>query len=715
MDVSVIHLLAIMFSGLSVWVNAETVLGGAKIISLGKTYNAKVPDNTFQNQFLDTHSQPVANLKQHGDKYTFDLTIDRRYAFKPPIRKAPFSSVGEPWPLPKHYRSERGAALNLKKSTFKISVLNKSCDILTEAIKRYKAIIENHIIEEQYDFTYNFNEKIFNDHKKLEETKYSHVTKMADLEIYVAEEDCGYPHIDMKESYKLIVRPHITRLTAGQVWGALRGLETFSQLLFRKRDTEEVYSRVTEIEDEPRFPHRGILIDTARHFIYKNTIRDVLDGMAYNKMNVLHWHIVDDNSFPYKSEVFPKLSEKGAYHSTLVYTINDIKEIVEYARYRGIRVIPEFDTPGHTFSWLGYPEIKSTCYVGNVPIQGPMGPINPAQNETYSFLAKLFSEIYNVFPDNFVHLGGDELHSTCWATNPQIVAFLQTNGGIPAYEARSNAANYINKAIGYYFKRLISTLKTTASEKQQRKSFIMWEDVLKNTGDVPADSILQVWLGRQQNVRALNQRGYRALYSSCWYLDSYKKHVLWPEYYKCDPSPYITEQEEKGKVLGGEACVWTEYITTDTLMSFMWPRASAPAERLWSPKTTTDIVSAQRRLQEQRCRMIYRGLPTGHISGPDYCLRPSGKEDGPLVGSLQETRDTVRGAVKSAAEPSLIADDTLERKQLSLVVLSHYHNYMPLINIMLTLIGVYLILIASKLWKKKFRKNNVCPKLVSLK
>ncbi|XP_045215847.2 beta-hexosaminidase subunit alpha-like isoform X2 [Mercenaria mercenaria] len=661
-----------------------------------------IPPNSYLDQFLREHSKPIVRLKS-GRETSFELNIDSRYNFNPPIKTAPFSSTGEPWPLPKKYQSENEKVLKLDKEQFKIEVLNKSCDILMEAIKRYTKIIQNHIIEEHYEFVYNFDEKTFTDRKRQEERKYNEVENMPNLEIDVAEEDCGYPHIDMKESYTLVVRPDITRLTADQVWGAVRGLETFSQLLFRKWRTDEVYAKVTEIEDGPRFPHRGILMDTSRHYIHKNTIKNVLDGMAYNKMNVLHWHIVDDNSFPYQSEVFPKLSEKGAFHPDLVYTIDDIKELVEYARYRGIRVVPEFDTPGHTFSWLGYPEIKSTCYTGDTPLKGPMGPINPAQDKTYMFMSKLFSEIYNVFPDSFVHLGGDELHSTCWATNPAIRAYLQEHGNIPAYEARTNAGRYVDKAVGYYFKRLIETLETAAREKQQKKSFIMWEDVLKNTDKVPLDSILQVWMGRPSNVLSLNERGYRALYSSCWYLDHYKTMPMWPDYYNCDPSPYNSEAEEKGKILGGEACLWAEYITTDTLMSFMWPRASAPAERLWSSRSTTNIANAAMRLQEQRCRMIFRGLPTGHISGPDYCLRP---KDGSFNWNEKDQ-------FNAAAEPEaqFAVKNSKDENNISIFVLSQYHHYLPVMNIVLTLAGLYIIICVSGCRKRRghfsiFQSNN---------
>lgn len=118
-----------------------------------------------------------------------------------------------------------------------------------------------------------------------------------------------------------------------------------------------------QIYDKPRMPHRGLLLDTSRHFIPVDDILLILDGMSYNKLNVFHWHIVDDNSFPYESSAFPKLSLKGSYHPTMVYSAYNIRKIIEYARIRGIRVIPEFDTPAHTTSWgQGHPELLTQCY-----------------------------------------------------------------------------------------------------------------------------------------------------------------------------------------------------------------------------------------------------------------------------------------------------------------------------------------------------------------
>uniref|UniRef100_H2YUW0 beta-N-acetylhexosaminidase n=1 Tax=Ciona savignyi TaxID=51511 RepID=H2YUW0_CIOSA len=162
------------------------------------------------------------------------------------------------------------------------------------------------------------------------------------------------PSLDMKEGYVLDVGPH-PMLNASSVWGVLRGLETFSQLIWED-PTGQMVANQTHIIDEPRYAHRGVLLDTARHFLPVNVILENLEAMSYNKFNVFHWHIVDAQSFPYVSTVYPNLHLKGSYSSmNLVYTPEMIAEVIEFGRLRGIRVVPEFDTPGHTYSWgLGY-------------------------------------------------------------------------------------------------------------------------------------------------------------------------------------------------------------------------------------------------------------------------------------------------------------------------------------------------------------------------
>ncbi|KAF8570184.1 hypothetical protein P879_04808 [Paragonimus westermani] len=229
-----------------------------------------------------------------------------------------------------------------------------------------------------------------------------------------------WPSSEMDESYDLLVDSGAIYLIANETWGALRGLETLSQLMWRTSDKTQVYVNRTHISDRPRFAHRGLLVDTSRHYISKSVLFTNLEAMAYNKLNVFHWHIVDDNSYPYQSQLFPSLSKKGAYNERQVYTPQDIKEVVEFARLRGIRVIPEFDIPGHTRSLAyGKPEILSQCRSSGEPTIH-FGPLNPFSSETYRFLSQLLAEITDLFPDEYVHLGGDEVESVCWDSDPEV-------------------------------------------------------------------------------------------------------------------------------------------------------------------------------------------------------------------------------------------------------------------------------------------------------
>ena len=173
----------------------------------------------------------------------------------------------------------------------------------------------------------------------------------------------------------------------------------------------------TTIEDVPRFPYRGVMLDSSRHFLSMKVLIDMLDLMEMNKINSFHWHLTDDPSFPIEIIGFPNMTKYGAYDSeTHVYTPQDVRRIIEEARIRGIRVIPEFDLPGHTKSWeLGHPGLLTPCEDENGTKTGIYGPMDPTLNSTFTFLDKFFEEIVKRFPDKYLHIGADEISlESCW-------------------------------------------------------------------------------------------------------------------------------------------------------------------------------------------------------------------------------------------------------------------------------------------------------------
>lgn len=431
------------------------------------------------------------------------------------------------------------------------------------------------------------------------------IGQILQLDVFLTGQCEGMPHFSMDETYYLTVtNPSRASLQARSVWGIMRGLETFSQIVYPYNDTHFVVNR-TEINDAPRFSHRGLLIDTSRHFIPIHSIIDTLDAMAYNKMNVLHWHIVDDQSFPFVSRTFPDLSDFGSFNpETHTYNPSDVARVIEEARQRGIRVLPEFDTPGHTQSWgKAYPELLTPCYNGATP-NGKLGPMNPILNSTYRFLKEFFDEVTRVFPDQYLHLGGDEVPFNCWKSNPNITDFMKN----------LKMKGQYGKLEEYYIQKLLGIIQ------EFRKSYIVWQEVFDNGVEVAPDTVVHVWRDPQEpELKKVTGEGYHALLSTCWYLDYISYGSDWKKYYTCDPQRFDGTPTMKQLVLGGEACIWGEWVDSTNLISRTWPRASAVAERLWSPASLVDPEAATERFEEHRCRMIRRGIHAEPSNGPGYC------------------------------------------------------------------------------------------------
>jgi hexosaminidase len=428
------------------------------------------------------------------------------------------------------------------------------------------------------------------------------------------------------ESYTLELTPARATLTARTPLGVLHGLQTFLQLVEPAPAGFAV--PVLSIHDEPRFAWRGLLIDVCRHFIPLDVMKRNLDGMAAMKMNVLHWHLSDDEGFRVESKKLPKLHELGSQGQ--YYTQAEIREFIGYARDRGIRVVPEFEMPGHSRSIVvGYPELASQ--------PGPYPPgrvardataLDVTQEKTYKFLDKLIGEMASLFPDAYLHIGGDEVDDKPWNSNPKIQEFIHAHGMKD------------NRDLQAYFNKRLENIVS-----KHGKVMMGWDEVLHP--DLPKTVVVQSWRG-QESLAAAARQGYRGLLSNGYYLD-----LMWPaaRHYAVDPmsgaAATLTPDEAK-RILGGEACMWAEYITPETIDSRIWPRLAAIAERFWSPQDVKDPKSMYQRLDEVSWRLGWLGL-THESNYVPMLRRLAGTEDirtlRVLADAVEPTKDYTRTEV----------------------------------------------------------------------
>jgi hexosaminidase len=415
--------------------------------------------------------------------------------------------------------------------------------------------------------------------------------------------------VDENESYSLEVTTTNAHLQAATVVGAMHGLATLEQLL--QSDATGPFFPAVSIHDTPRFRWRGLMLDCARHFMPVDVIKRTLDGMASVKLNVFHWHLSEDQGFRIESKAFPKLTELGS--DGLFYTQEQAREIVAYARERGIRVVPEFDMPGHTSAWfVGYPDLASAP--GPFKIERKFGvfdPVmDPTRESTYKFLDTFLGEMAAIFPDHFLHIGGDENNGVEWKANPRIQTFMREHN----FKDTAALQNYFNE-------HLLKILE------KHGKHMIGWDEIL--TPNLPKDVMVQSWRGFD-SLAAGARNGYTGILSAGYYLNLMSTAA---DHYAVDPLPQTTDlnTEQQARILGGEACMWMEQTSPVDIDSRVWPRTATIAERLWSPRSVNDVDDMYRRLEVESLRLETFGLT--HISQKDASLRQlSGTRE---IASLQ--------------------------------------------------------------------------------
>ncbi|KIV80835.1 hypothetical protein PV11_08311 [Exophiala sideris] len=460
------------------------------------------------------------------------------------------------------------------------------------------------------------------------------------------------------ESYTLSITPYspTVNITAGTVWGALHAFTTLQQIIISNGNGGLMVEEPVYISDYPNYPYRGAMIDTGRNFISLPKVLEQIDGLALSKMNVLHWHLVDAQSWPVQMQVYPQMTE-GAYSPQDTYSHDDIRGVITYARARGVRIIPETDMPGHASQ--GYISIdpsivacanswwSNDVWAYHTAVEPNPGQLDILNNKTYEVVGNVFGELAGLFTDNFYHVGADELQEGCYNFSSAVQEFFA-----------SNTSRTYNDLVQVWVDRAIPVFRATAN-----KTLMMWEDIINATPHawtLPQNIILQTWNNGLENIQNLTAMGYDIVVSSAdfFYLDCgfggwvtndprYNEmtnpnvsvpnfnylgdggswcapYKTWQRIYDYDFTLNLTAQQQS-HVLGTEVPLWSEQVDDTVISNKMWPRAAAMAELAWSGnkdpvtgiKRTTEMTQ---RILNFREYLVANGVQAAPLV-PKYCLQ----------------------------------------------------------------------------------------------
>jgi len=394
------------------------------------------------------------------------------------------------------------------------------------------------------------------------------------------------------ETYALVVNAEGLTIKAPSVFGVSHAFTTLLQLTLGVDGTPQLVEAA--VTDGPRFGYRGLMIDTARHFMPVDFLHHILDSMAMNKLNVLHWHITDDESFPLQLPgVAGKLSEFGAFAPWATYTASDVAGLVANASDYGITIIPEIDMPAHCTSWAAaFPNTIVNC---SAPFTHG-STLNPAVDATYDLVEQLLDALVAEFPSPWIHLGSDEIPETCWLSDAGVVAWMKSKGLTNGTQVEQFFFDEVfPKAVGAH-----------------GRAPMVWEEALALS--LPADVIVEAW--KSSSLQEIVSRGLRGVNSYKWYLnhgDNVFGDGVWEDFYENDPLNWA-KSGNTSLVLGGETAMWNVAVDATIFDQVVWPRAAAAAEQLWSPQQATrSAKDAATRMIEHRCRMLHAGVNAGPL------------------------------------------------------------------------------------------------------
>ncbi|PQE10595.1 putative beta-N-acetylhexosaminidase protein [Rutstroemia sp. NJR-2017a WRK4] len=486
----------------------------------------------------------------------------------------------------------------------------------------------------------------------------SNSSTITEVDVQISNYQADLQH-GVDESYTLDITSGSQSIviTAKTVWGALHAFTTLQQIIISDGKGGLLVEQPVSIKDTPLYPYRGIMIDSGRNFLSLGKIYEQIDGMALSKLNVLHWHLDDAQSWPVQMSVYPQMT-KDAYSAREVYSHNDIKNVIAYARARAVRVIPEIDMPGHSSSgWKQVDPSIVACanswwsndnWALHTAVEPNPGQLEILNNKTYDVVANVYNELSGVFTDNFFHVGGDELQTGCYNESAITTAWFA-----------ANASRTYNDLLTYWVDRALPIFT-----KPKNRKLIMWEDVYTSTPQVPTlpkDIILQSWNNGLTNIKALTSVGFDVIVSSSdfFYLDcgfggwvsndprynvqanpdptattdsfNYggnggswcSPYKTWQRIYDYDFTTNLTKAEA-AHIIGVTAPLWSEQVDDTVISGKMWPRAAALAELSWSGNRNAAgekrVTEFTQRILNFREYLVANGVGATPLM-PKYCLQ----------------------------------------------------------------------------------------------
>ncbi|MBL7899606.1 MAG: family 20 glycosylhydrolase [Crocinitomicaceae bacterium] len=417
------------------------------------------------------------------------------------------------------------------------------------------------------------------------------------------------------EAYRLIISPEKMQITALSSTGIMRGIQTVRQLFipaFHSGEKRQAwFLPCLKIEDKPAFEHRGLMMDVCRHFFEKEVVFKYIDLLAFYKMNILHLHLTEDQGWRIQIDQYPKLNEIASYRTEKdgsvyggYYSKEDLKEIVAYAKERHIVVIPEIELPGHAQAALAaYPQYS--CNGGPIEVVNEWGVFKEiycaGNDSTFIFIETILLEVMEIFPSEYIHIGGDEAPKFRWENCSKCQQRMKDENLADEHELQSYFIKRIEKFLNNHGRKLIG-----------------WDEILE--GGLSENATVQSWRGMDGGKLAAEQKHYVVMSpTSHCYLDYGLDAIDLKKIYSFDPLPENLASEFYKYILGAECNIWTEHVPDENILdSKVFPRMIGLAEVLWSGPDTSRYDDFYNRLQKHYPILDLLGVQSGMESIPVF-------------------------------------------------------------------------------------------------